>query len=1263
MNEIRAIEEEKFKPRAKPFPIVAIGASAGGLSAITELLNNLRSETGMAYVYIQHLDPDHKSSLVPILKRATKMNVQEIENMMLIEADHLFIIPPDKDVSIIDGAFKLSNRAPRSVKHSPIDLFFLSLAKKQKEGAIGIILSGTASDGALGLKAIKIAGGLTYVQDDSAEFQSMPKSAVAENAVDAVMSPKELASELERLSEQKTLLRRILSSETNEDGSANTEEGDEEDTHSGGENLKREEMNAIVKLVKSSTGADFSNYKKNTINRRIMRRILLNKFEKVDEYIEYLQNNPDEINLLYQDILINVTSFFRDVESMEFLKKEVLPSILKNKSLNNPLRIWVPACSTGEEVYSIAMTILDIAGNNAHIARIHIFGTDLSESAIAKARTGIYTTADLAQLSQEHLDRFFVKIDGHYRIIKRVRDLCVFAPHNVFRDPPFSRVDIVSCCNLLIYIEPTLQKKIIANFHYALNKNGYLILGKSETIGASTDLFSPLDKKVRIYLKKSDVYSKAMFDIDYHRPGYPRPERKAEEKPVIQKEINTDADLLTIVDDILLSQYTPAAVVINYHLDIIQFRGSTSLFLEPSPGRASFNLLKMARAGLELELRNAVQKVIKTGEPIKKTDLTVSLKGVLHHITFAVTPILAETNDKLLLIVFEEVKTPSSSELKVTFSKDKRVKHLEAEVTALREDMRLIVEEQEAANEELQAANEEIVSSNEELQSINEELETSKEELESGNEELMTINQELQVRNEQIEEAHDYTEALLATIREAAVVLDNNLRVKSANKSFYRTFFAREEETEGKLIYEFNNRQWDIPALKQFLEDIIPRNTQFNGFEVTHKFEGIGKKVLLLNGRKVTQKTNLQQFILLAIEDITEHRQAEKLLEEREAWLRKMSDNVPVMIWVAGADKNFNYLNKTWLAYTGRNLFKETGIGWTEGVHKNDLEHVLSTYHASFAHHNPFTIEYRMKRYDGEYRWILNSAVPTYDADGGFGGYTGSCIEIHDQRVMSEELEKIVSERTLELQEVNKSLERSNNDLAQFAYVASHDLQEPLRKIITFSNRLQDKYAESLPEGGKEFIVKINNSAGRMRNLIDDLLNFSRTSRLDEKFVTTDLNEILKDVLSDFDLLIQEKKAVLHIGRLPVIEAVPLHINQLFHNLLSNALKFNSPGTDPVIVISCRSLPQEEIKKRRDLDASVPYYEITFSDNGMGFPQEFADQIFVIFQRLGDKEGYPGTGIGLALCRKIASNHNGEIYAESQENKGSVFYVILPAIQ
>lgn len=1256
MDENQARENEKYQHKSKPYPIVAIGASAGGLESVTKLLENLPHNTGMAYVYIQHLDPDRHSMLVEILQRATKMKVQQAENLMPIEANNFFIIPPNKDMCIVDGVLKLIPRAARPAKQLPIDKFFLSLADKQKEGAIGIVLSGTASDGAKGLKAIKEGGGLTYAQDDSAQFNSMPQAAIAEGSVDQILPPAELAKELERLGKLGYILSKGIESELIEEP-----EEEDKDRNNGTANLsKNEDITGILRLLKTGVGVDFSHYKKNTIQRRIFRRMILNKLDNLKDYIELLTKNSKEVTQLYRDLLINVTHFFRDSDACDYLKKELLPKLLQDRTASRPLRIWVPACSTGEEVYSLAMLALEVLGENAVNANVQIFATDLSEAAINKARIGLYTIADVANVTGQRLNRFFNKVDGAYRIVKAIRDVCVFAPHNVFKDPPFSRVDLISCCNLLIYLDNVLQKKVFANFHYSLVKNGYLILGKSETNGSSAQLFTPADKKAKVYIKKSDVASKAMFDLNYNVPRLESTEAKPLQKNEV-KEGGHNPNLEKKIDEVLLSQYVPPAIVVTHDLEIVQFRGSTGLYLEPSSGKASLNLLKWARTGLALELRSAANKVIKTGEPEKREGIEINYQGKVHQVCFQVTSLSNIVEDQLLLIVFEETKTGVAPEQKATHSKHRRVKQLEDELVSLREDLRAIVEEQEASTEELQSANEEIVSSNEELQSINEELETSKEELESSNEELMTINQELQARNEQLSESHDYSQAVVATIREAVLLLDGDLKVKTANKSFYTTFKAKPEKTEGRIIYEIGNKEWNISALKELLEVYLRDNDHIHSFELKHSFTGIGEKVMMLNARRIIQRYNGQPVILLAIEDITEHKQAEKLLEEREEWLRKMTNNVPVMIWVSGPDKNFNFLNKTWLAFTGRSLRQETGIGWTEGVHAQDLPLCLSTYHKSFEEKKPFNIEYRMKRHDGEYRWILNSAVPTFDTDGEFSGYTGTCIEIHDQRLLSEDLERRVFDRTRELEEANNNLERINNELQQFAYVASHDLQEPLRKILTFSNRLKEKDADALSDAGKEYVEKIRSSSERMRHLIDDLLNFSRISRFDKKFILTDLNKIFKDVSGDFDLLIQEKNAIVQVGKLPVLQAIPLQINQLFHNLLSNALKFTSPHNAPEINVSCKKLLPEELKKYTQLEPSTDYYEIEFRDNGIGFPQEFADQVFVIFQRLNEKEQYPGTGIGLALCRKIVRNHLGEIFAESEEGKGSVFRVILPA--
>jgi len=725
-----------------------------------------------------------------------------------------------------------------------------------------------------------------------------------------------------------------------------------------------------------------------------------------------------------------------------------------------------------------------------------------------------------------------------------------------------------------------------------------------------------------------------------------------------QKNSIVTSDLDRIVDNILLTNFIPACVVVNEEMDILQFRGSTSLFLEPSPGKASLNLMKMARTGLAFELRNAVHKASKSGEPIKKSGIAVKNKTNTINVSIEVTPLKMNADEKLFMVIFEETKAPVSADLKASFTRDKYVKQLEDELTTGREDMRAIIEEQEASVEELQSANEEVISSNEELQSINEELETSKEELESSNEELLTINNELNIRNEQLTELNDYAGAIYSIIKEAVLILDSNLKVKSANQAFYKMFNVSESDTEEMMIYELGNRQWDVPELKNLLKEIASGGKELKNFLVQHNFPSLGEKFMQLNAKKILR--NREELILLSIEDITEHKQTEELMREREAWFHNMADNAPVMIWTADVNKERTFFNKTWLEFTGRTMEQEIKKGWIENVHKDDIDKLLNVYNSSIDEKKPFHVEYRLRRHDGEYLWVMSTGKATYSLNGEFAGYIGTVTNIHSQKMLTEELDQRVHQRTGELREINKELQRSNNELEQFAYVASHDLQEPLRKIMTFSDRLQS-YKDSLPDTGKQYIEKIEKSTQRMSRLIDDLLNFSSSTRTDKKFSKTDLDKILQIELADFDVIINQKKATIHCDKLPVIEAIPVQMEQLFHNLISNALKFSREDPAPVIKISTRNLSGEEIKeKHRELQISLPYIEIIFEDNGIGFPPEFAEQIFVIFQRLNEPRNISGTGIGLALCHKIVSNHSGKIYAESKPMEGAKFHIILP---
>ncbi|MBC7607484.1 MAG: PAS domain-containing protein, partial [Burkholderiales bacterium] len=863
------------------FPVVGIGASAGGLDAFKKLLKAIPENSGMAYVLVQHLDPNHESLLPEILQKVTNIPVIEIADDIKVLPDHIYVIPSNKMMVATDGVLLL---APRPVKSKnernlPIDLFFASLAEIHQEHAIGVVLSGTASDGTQGLKAIKEHGGITFAQDEaSAEYDGMPNSAVRAGVVDFVLPPGEIPKKLLEVT-QKTVL---------SDAELQNIPKQEEDV-----------FRQILSLLRIRKGVDFTYYKQTTVRRRILRRMVVNKNEEPKDYLNFLRTSTPEQDLLYQDMLIPVTSFFRDPKVFENLCQEIFPAILKDKVPGQITRIWVAGCSTGQEVYSFAMCFKEFLGDNHE--KIQIFGTDLSEPAILKARSGIYEKAEIESVSPVRLKEFFTLNNGAYQINKSIRDLCVFALHNFLKDPPFGKMDCISCRNVLIYMEPYLQKKAITTFHYALNPKGFLLLGKSETTGGLPDLFSAVAKSEKLYTRK-DVPAK-FIQVTSQRSE----QMLTLAVDPIKKEIMR-IDFQKTADDILLSKYTPASVIVNESLDIVHFRGNTTNYLEQAPGKPSHNLLIMAKNGLGFELRNVLHKAKTDKLAVVKENIPVSINGQLRSIDIEAIP-LPNTLEPYYLVLFHD---PNLNDTEVSPAGTKGIRNkrkistktlkdekeiqiqlLEQELAQAREDMRSITEDQEASNEELQSANEELLSGSEELQSLNEELETSKEELQSTNEELTVLNHELSGLNEQITDARNYSESIIATLYQPLLVLDKHLRVKTANKAFYKTFKVNEQETEGLLIYDLGNRQWNIPELRTLLEEVLPQKKQISDFEVTHNFLSIGERIILLNALEITREKKEEKLILLSIEDITEKKLAQKRLEENEHRYHMMLMNSP----------------------------------------------------------------------------------------------------------------------------------------------------------------------------------------------------------------------------------------------------------------------------------------------------------------------------------------------------------------------------------
>ncbi|NQV23198.1 MAG: PAS domain S-box protein [Rhodopirellula sp.] len=737
------------------FPIVGIGASAGGLEAFTQLLNALPLDTGMGFVLVQHLDPEHESALTDILSRTTALPVCAVTDNLQVQPNCVYIIPPDTDLSIAEGFLKLQPRSKTRTPHRPIDSFFESLAADHGERAIGVVLSGTASDGTLGLEAIKAEAGITFAQDDSAKYDSMPRSAVAAGCVDLVLSPQEIAEELVRIAKHPYVAGKPLefSARATEDRTGATADIGYASPDGGEDDYVK-----ALSLLRTHSGVDFSLYKPGTIQRRIARRLVISQQNSLDDYASFLKGNVKELDALCSDLLISVTSFFRNPEAFETLQREVLPSILKQPG-NEPIRVWVPGCSTGQEAYSIAIAFMEAAEKSPRGRNIQVFATDLNEKSLEKARFGHYPKSIADDVNPERLRRFFVEQEGGYRVSKSLREMVVFARQNLFGDPPFSRMDLISCRNLLIYVGPSLQKRAIPTFHYALKPDGMLFLGTSESVGGFTELFEPVDRKYKIYSRKAAPTPAFHIPTNRVRGEWSSTGHRASALSVGQPQLTggftTDEQIAQReADRITINQFAPPGVLINTDLQVLQFRGSTGAFLEPPVGKASFDVLKMAREGLMLPLRTAIDAARKENKTTCRENVRIKHDGQTRAVRLEVIP-LKNLSEICFLILFLDAEQTGRATLpeqpaRQSLSKEdeaSRIAELETELAEMREYLQTREEQHEQASEELQAASEEIQSANEELQSLNEELETSKEELESTNEELTTVNDEMSHRN------------------------------------------------------------------------------------------------------------------------------------------------------------------------------------------------------------------------------------------------------------------------------------------------------------------------------------------------------------------------------------------------------------------------------------------------------------------------------------------------------------------------------------
>jgi two-component system, chemotaxis family, CheB/CheR fusion protein len=1176
------------------FPIVGIGASAGGLEAFTELLRHLPDDTGMAFVLIQHLDPKHDSHLTELLAKVSKMPVAEVKGDTRAEANHVYVIPPRRNLGISAGVLHTPPR-PDGGRNMPIDSFLCALAGDSGRKAFGVVLSGTGSDGTIGLQAIKAEGGITFAQERrSAKFDGMPGSAIAAGAVDFVLPPAGIARQLAtvaphsyvRLDPQQAI-------ETSQEADA--------------------ELGKVFRLLRSTTGVDFTHYKHSTIKRRIRRRMALRGFERLEDYIADLEQNHKEANALCEDFFITVTAFFREPAVFQELKKTIFPALVANQVPEDPIRIWVPGCATGEEAYSIAMSMMEFLDDAALAVPFQVFATDISETAIEKARTGIYTPAALGPLSPKQLARFFTRSERGYQIAKSIRDVCVFARHDLARDPPFSKLDLISCCNVLIYLGEVLQRKVLSTLHYALKPAGFLVLGPSESIGTLSDSFDQVDKKHKIFGPLPATGTPAPTLGEGRRAG-----SRGEVREWMAKDVR---DVQKEADRLALAEYAPAGVVIDDGMNIVQVRGRTGPYLELPTGELSHSVLKMAREGMIAGLNKAIQTARQSNAVAKEEGLRLESNGQFIEVKIKVIPLResSSSEERYFLILFEDAAPaagPEQESTKAAATKGKTLRHNDGEAARLRLELSATKEYLQSIIDEKESALEELKSTSEEAQAGNEELETAQEELESANEELNTLNEELKTSNTElsqvnrdlsnllesiniplvmvgkdlrirrftrtiepmlnliasdagrlitdlqpqielpdlrqllldameggnrkphnIRDAHghwyslrilpsagpngkidgavvmlididaakrgrDFAEAIVETVREPLVILNHNLRVVSANKAFYETFQVKPQETEDRLIYDLGEGQWNIPKLRELLDNILPAHSAFRDFEVVHEFARVGRKVMLLNAREVFDANAQARTILLAIEDTTDRKRTED------------------------------------------------------------------------------------------------------------------------------------------------ALKTTNAELQNFAYALTHDLQEPVRMVVNFTQLLAREHQGKLGEQSDQFIGYSVEGALRIEALLKALLNYWETTEQGrDSFGSVDCNDVLAKTLKNLQAAIAESGAKVTSEPLPTVVAEQVMLGQVFQNLIANSIKYRSGET-----------PRIEIAAQRDGEGWL----FSVRDNGIGIDPQDAERIFGMFKRLHGPD-IPGAGIGLALCKKVVERHRGRIWVESETGQGATFKFTIPA--
>jgi PAS domain S-box-containing protein len=1177
------------------FIVVGIGASAGGIQALKIFFEHVPAGSGIAYVVILHLSPTHDSKLAEVIRISAKIPVQQVVEKVKIAPDHIYVIPPNQHLTMEDGHINVSPNMQLEDRRAPIDIFFRTLAESHGPHAVCVILSGTGANGSMGLKRIKEKGGAAYVQSPrEAEFNEMPRNAISSDLVDAILPVAEIPGSIINYKNNLGLVQIPVDTE----------------------NREEKEQNALRELftqLRVRTGHDFSNYKRPTLIRRIERRITVRNLPNLANYAGFLQEHPDEVNALLKDLLISVTNFFRDKKAFEALELEILPLILKNKKNEDQVRIWVAGCATGEEAYSIAMLCAEQTMNVIDAPKIQIFATDIDEDAIQHAREGLYTINDAADVSAERLRRFFNKEGDEYRIRREIREMVLFASHNFIKDPPFSHLDLVSCRNVLIYLNKAAKERVMETFHFALNTGGFLFLGTSESIDTTHNLYDLVSRDHHIYKSRQATVktypvpeSVPVIRVGQLQSGFTGKERA---NKLLERITYSDLHLR------LLEQYAPPSIIVNEEYDIIHISDRAGRYLQFTGGEISQSLLRLVRQELRLELRSALYQAMQQKAAVEAKELTVKLDDRIETINIHVKPVLREEDPArgLILVLFERTEKDTADKEMVLRSDDAVSRHLEEELMRLKAQLRSSNEQHEFQAEELKASNEELQAMNEELRSAAEELETSKEELQSMNEELRTVNQELKVKIEETSLSSNNLQNLINSSSIGTIFLDRSFKIAMFTPSVLDIF--------NLIPGDYGRPLSDITHKLQY------HTLQEDAETVLEKLSVIEREVTSLDGRIFimrllpyrTAEDHINGVVITFI-DITTRKQAEESLRQSKERMEKAFKIETVGIIYFKPNGKITGANDAFLLMCGysREDVNQGRLHWDEITPEEHLPESRKKMDELMTTGRVLPFEKQYIKKDGTRWWALSSSSRISEEEG---------VEF---------ILDITSQKTMEQQKDG------------FIAIASHELRTPVTSVKVYGELLQERIKKTDDPINIELVKKLNSQIERLNHLIVNLLDTTNIveGHLTLKLKKFDINELIIEQVAEIKQLSKAHEFIVKLDKPQTITADRERIGQVLTNLLSNAVKFSAEGSD--ITITSRVIKNG--------------VKVSIRDNGIGIPENMISNVFSRFFRISNTQTqtYPGIGLGLYISAGIIERHGGSISVESIEGKGSTFYFTLP---